>query len=35
MQGTNLVFPAHTGYNNATGWGSLIGDSLLGAPVAQ
>jgi kumamolisin len=34
-QGTNLVFPAHTGYDNASGWGSFQGDSLLSALVGQ
>jgi subtilase family serine protease len=28
--GDNLYYPAETGYDNATGWGSFIGDALLG-----
>jgi hypothetical protein len=28
--GDNLYYPAGTGYDNATGWGSFIGDALLG-----
>jgi subtilase family serine protease len=27
--GTNLYYPAGVGYDNATGWGSFIGDALL------
>lgn len=26
--GSNLYYPARSGYDNATGWGSLIGDAL-------
>lgn len=38
--GTNLYYPATPGYDNATGWGSFVGDALLstlvnGLPAAQ
>ena len=28
-RGTNLYYPAATGYDNATGWGSFVGSALL------
>ncbi len=40
VTGTNLYYPAGRGYDNATGWGSFVGDALLstlvsGLPAAQ
>ena len=32
--GSNLYYPAITGYDNATGWGSFIGDALLSTLVS-
>ena len=33
-RGNNLYYPAAAGYDNATGWGSLVGDALLSTLVS-
>ena len=33
VSGSNLYYPAGMGYDNATGWGSFVGNALLGTLV--